>query len=109
MGASAKDPESDAVRQAWRQLVKQRLPAAAHHRRWPVHLDHCFARILLDCACGRPWRECIKPPAWRNTPTELLKEAVALGEAVLAEEADLHSLNAYSLALRGKGRRTYKG
>ena len=29
-------------------------------RSWPVHLDHCFARVLLDDACGRPWREAIR-------------------------------------------------
>ena len=32
---------------------ERRLPAAAPGRPdWPVRLDHCFARILLDNACG---------------------------------------------------------
>lgn len=98
------DPDADAaLRRRWRTLVDERLPAAARgHRHWPVRLNHCFARILLDDACGRPWRECVRPPAWRNTPAALLGHAVATGEAVLAGEADLVALNRASLRLRDK-------
>ena len=104
--------ESDAVRPAdderlrdrWRELVGERLPAAAREpgRRWPVRFDHCFARILLDDACDRPWREAVRAPAWRNAPAEVLERAIATGEAVLAGEADLEALNRRSLTLRGK-------
>ena len=94
---------SDAVRVAWRDLVERRLPDAARERRdWPVRFDHCFARILLDCVHDRPWREVVKPPAWRNADPERLREAIGLGEAVLAGEADLSRLNNRSLRLRGK-------
>ena len=92
-----------ALRARWRDLVERRLPAAAPERPdWPVSLDHCFARILLDNALGRPWRELVRPPAWRNTPEAVLAEAVALGERVLAGESDLASLDRRSLELRGK-------
>jgi len=90
------------LRMAWRALVDDRLPAAAPGRGWPIHLNHCFARVLLDAACGCPWREVIKPPAWRNAPEPVLIEAIELGEAVLAGSADLHVLNVQSLTLRGK-------
>lgn len=87
----------------WRELVERRLPKAAQGRPdWPVALDHCFARILLDAACGRPWRDAVTPPAWRNLPPDRLLDAIALGEAVLAGTADLATLNRRSLALRGK-------
>ncbi|RPF72644.1 GCN5-related N-acetyltransferase [Aurantiacibacter spongiae] len=78
------------------------MPAAARARSWPVRLDHCFQRILLDNAAGQAWREAIAPPAYRNAPDALLAKAVRLGEAALAGEADLAELNHRSLAMRGK-------
>ncbi|MEM6354882.1 MAG: GCN5-related N-acetyltransferase [Pseudomonadota bacterium] len=76
--------------------------AAKDHRDWPVRHDHCFARILLDCALDRPWREVVRPPAWANMPLADLRRAVEIGEAVLAGKTDLEALNARSLTLRGK-------
>ena len=94
----------EALRRRWRALVDERLPEAARERAdWPVRLNHCFARILLDDACGRPWREVVEPPAWRNTPADTLGRAVATGEAVIAGRADLVALNRASLRMRGKG------
>ena len=91
------------LRARWRDLVGRRLPEEAKRRPdWPIRLDHCFARVLLDCAHGRAWREVVVPPAWRNTDPETLARAVALGESVLAGEIALPPLNARSLALRGK-------
>lgn len=93
---------SEAARRAqWRDLVGRRLPQAARPD-WPVRLDHCFARILLDNTCGGPWREQVRPPAHANLPPDLLETAIALGEAVLAGHADLALLNRRSLAWRGK-------
>jgi len=89
------------LRQSWRDLVERRLPDA-HRPDWPVRFDHCFARILLDTACGRPWREVVKPPAWKNTPPDILRAAIATGEAVIEGRADLAALNRQSLRLRGK-------
>lgn len=98
-----KDESGLEIRAAWRDLVERRLPAAGRERPdWPVRFDHCFARILLDCVHGRPWREVVEPPAWRNTERGKLLEAIALGERVLAGDADLHALNRTSLRLRGK-------
>lgn len=91
------------LRQRWRDLVEARLPRAARGRTdWPVALDHCFARILLDNACGRPWREASRSPAWANMPADTLADAISLGEAVLDGRADLTALNRRSLGLRGK-------
>ncbi|GJE38287.1 hypothetical protein QO016_002633 [Methylobacterium persicinum] len=90
-------------RARWRDLVERRLPEAARGRPdWPVRLDHCFARILLDHACGGPWRDSVAPPAHANMPPDRLDAAIALGEKVLAGEADLSALNRRSLAWRGK-------
>ncbi len=98
-------PSDAALRARWRDLVGRRLPALAAERRWPVRADHCFARILLDAAVGAPWRTRIAPPAWRNAPAPVLKEAVRLGEAAVAGMVDLGALNRRSRAMRGEAGR----
>ena len=95
-------PQHNDLVSRWFSLTREQMPAVAPERDWPVHRDHCFQRVLLDNAAGRPWREMIEPPAWRNAPPTLLARAVALGEAVLAGEADLAELNRQSLRWRGK-------
>ncbi len=96
-------PEDEALRARWRDLVGRRLPEAARARPgWPVRLDHCFARILLDTTFGRPWREVVPAPAWRHAPADALARAIDEGEALLAGTADLAALNRRSLALRGR-------
>ncbi|MEO1695348.1 MAG: GCN5-related N-acetyltransferase [Pseudomonadota bacterium] len=92
----------DDLRRRYRTLVHTTLPAAARSRGWPIHLDHCFARVLLDCACERPWAEVIARPAWRNAPEAVLTRAIELGEAALSGDADMAELNRRSLMLRGK-------
>ena len=89
-------------RKRWSRLVGQDLPAAAEQHAWPIRHDHCFARILLDNAIGRPWKEVIRPPAWRNTPIRDLEKAIELGLAVLDGSASIEELNANSLRMRGK-------
>ena len=97
------DEDEAELRDRWRTLVEERLPRRARRRKdWPVYLDHCFARILLDNACGVMWRKAIQPPAWRNTPLPVLQTAIDLGEDVLAGRADLWALNDASLKMRGK-------
>lgn len=100
---SSNAAELPELRQRWRMLVGQRLPQAAAERPdWPIRLDHCFGRVILDAVHGRPWREAIPAPAWRNMDIATLRRAVALGEAILDGSADLHALDAQSLRLRGK-------
>ena len=89
-------------RMRWLTLVRDGLPTAARQQGWSIRHDHCFARILLDNALGRPWREVVAPPAWQNTPIDDLRQAIALGEGILNRSADIHALNQNSLRLRGK-------
>ena len=90
-----------ARRALWLKRVREDLPAAAAgHPDWPIRLDHCFARVILDAVCGRPWREVLAAPAWRNLPPENLETAIALADALLDGRADLDGLNRTSLAGR---------
>lgn len=93
----------------WRDLYAKRLPAMAKAKdkkqeRWPVYLDHCFARIILDNAVGKdaPWTEVIKSPAVKNMTERQLKDALKLGTAIADGEQDINTLNERSLRLRGK-------
>ena len=96
----------------WKHLYYDYLPSLAKARdpvqsTWPVYLDHCFARIVLDNAVGvdRPWTAVVKQPAVKNMTTEQLGAAIALAERVAIGEANLVRLNETSLEMRGKLKR----
>ena len=92
------------IEQDWLDLTRIRLPKRAIDEQWPLRLDHCFQRILLDDACGGCWYgHIVGRPAYANAPDAVLSRAIATGEALLAGLADLNALNAQSLAWRGKG------
>ncbi len=85
----------------WLTLTREMLPALAAPRSWPVRADHCFQRILLDNACGGRWYDHVAGrPAYRAIDEARLAESVRLGEAARDGTADLHALNARSLAWR---------
>ena len=84
-------------------LTRETMPRVAADRGWPVHLDHCFQRILLDHACGGRWYDHIEGrPAYRAASDAVLSRAVATGEAAVSGLVDLSALNAQSLRWRGK-------
>ncbi len=86
----------------WWSLTRETMPALAKERGWPVYLDHCFQRILLDSAVEANWRTVIGSPAYKEASDAQLSKAIELGEAVVAGEADLAQLNHRSLKWRGK-------
>ncbi|HEX8486881.1 GCN5-related N-acetyltransferase [Sphingomonas sp.] len=92
-----------ALEAEWLHLTRVILPALAAARRWPVRADHCFQRILLDHATGGCWYDSIaERPAYAHAPEQTLANAVAIGRAVIAGEADLAALNRASLAWRAE-------
>ncbi|KAK7704753.1 hypothetical protein SLS57_010377 [Botryosphaeria dothidea] len=97
------------LQEQWSALYKEELPRLAKARdkaqpKWPVYLDHCFARIILDNAVGKdkPWMERVSKPATKNMSQEQLDAALDLGHKIASGEADLDQLNQRSLELRGK-------
>lgn len=87
----------------WLSLTRVDLPAVSKARGWPIHLDHCFQRVLLDHACGGQWYDTIlKRPAYRHAPEPILRAAVAVGQAALADNVDIAALNRQSMIWRGK-------
>ena len=98
--------DRDRLEARWQAIVRDELPAVARRDRWPLRLDHCFARVLLDAACGGRWYDHVEGrPAYRHLDTERLGRAVALGEELLAADdgrALLVELDDQSLRWRGK-------
>ena len=99
----------DELRDQWNTLYRQTLPRAAKARspaqtKWPVFLDHCFARIILDNAVGkdRPWGDVLPSPATKNMNEEQLRKAIELGEKIKEGKRNLVELDQRSLELRGK-------
>lgn len=99
----------DDLKDRWNHLYRTRLPCLAKAKdpvqpKWPVQLDHCFARIVLDNAVGkdRPWAQVVKSPAYKNMSRQQLEDAIELGEKLANGDEDLVALDEKSLALRGK-------
>lgn len=97
------------LQQRWKYLYAEYLPSLAKAKdpaqaKWPVYLDHCFARIILDNAVGKdqPWTEVIKSPAVKNMTEQQFEAAIRLAERVAGGEENLVELDERSLELRGK-------
>ena len=102
----------ESLQARWRHLYHDHLPALAKakdpvQKHWPVHLDHCFARIALDNAIGidRPWTAVVKSPAVKNMTVVQFEAAIDLAERIATGEANLVELNEQSLEFRGKKRK----
>jgi hypothetical protein len=105
-GARAQAPADAALLARWFELTRRILPGMAAAQRWPIRLDHCFMRVCLDAAFGRPWHEAVRGrPAVRHMLGAELARAVAVAERIAAAPSILPAMNARSLRLRGKLRR----
>jgi len=98
-----------ALQNQWKEIFQRTLPKAAMaksptQKKWPVTLDHCFARIILDKTIGidTPWTTKLKPPAYKNMSSSQLSACIDLGNKILQGEVDLVELDNQSLAVRGK-------
>ena len=94
--------DRDALVSHWFELTRERMPALAAERGWPVRFDHCFQRILLDNAVGAKWATRIAAPAFMKASEDVLSQAIRLGEACVAGDANLAELNRQSLRYRDK-------
>lgn len=88
-------------------MAKSRDPAQA---KWPITLDHCFARIILDNAVGegqQQWDKVLSKPAIKNMSAQQLQNAITLGRKIEAGKVDLCHLDEKSLRCRGKNKIKY--
>lgn len=100
----------------WRELYSKTLPTLARNRdtaqpKWPVTLDHCFARIILDITVGEgreQWDKRLERPAVTNMTREQLVKAIEMAERIKDGKEDLVALDLQSLEVRGKPDKKYK-
>ncbi|KAL2068849.1 hypothetical protein VTL71DRAFT_15187 [Oculimacula yallundae] len=111
----AHQPPLTQLQSDWKTIFQQTLPQAAQSKSpsqpiWSVHVDHCFARIILDNEIGitKPWMAVLKSPAYKNMTPEQLEKCIELGRKILDGEVDLVELDEKSLGLRGKASRKRK-
>lgn len=98
------------LRESWIDIYSKTLPALARNHdpaqpKWPVTLDHCFARIILDNTVGKgreQWDKCLKRPAVKNMSRDQLEKAIELAERIRDGREDLVALDLQSLEVRGK-------
>ncbi len=99
------DPGDREVLQAdYLALCRSELPARAAREGWPLRLDHCFARVILDEVFDDVWYAHVtQRPAYRALSTGQLRRALAIGRSILDEGRErLEELNRRSLRRRGK-------
>jgi hypothetical protein len=96
--------EREQLAARWLELTRTILPGMAPAQRWPIRFDHCFMRVCLDHALGRPWHDAVRRPAIRHLEPDQLRAAIAVAEGIVAEPARLRPLNDASLAWRRAAR-----
>ena len=107
---SSYQPKStQSLREKWTELYTKTLPSAARDKspaqpRWSVHLDHCFARIILDNAIGitTPWTEKLRSPANKHMSDDQFTTCIHVANEILEGKVNLVDLDEISLQLRGK-------
>ncbi|MCJ1380338.1 hypothetical protein MMC17_003441 [Xylographa soralifera] len=103
-------PTLPLLRTTWTTLYSHTLPTLAlshapSQPTWPVHLDHCFARIIYDAVIGEgvaPWPTRLKSPAVAHMSAAQLQACIAMGDDIAAGRVGLADADEQSLAARGK-------
>ena len=91
------------LRAEYDRLVHERLPAAARNGEgWPVHTNHCFARIVLDDLFEDEWYDHVDGrPAYEHLSAADLRAAIDTAEQLLDAGPSLATeLNRNSLRWR---------
>jgi len=86
-------------------LCDERLPEAAQSSddSWPVHLDHCFRRLVYDHAVRDKWSDHIDSPFIDNATVPRLRSAVLAGKvAYLSGPGFAWRLQEQSMLWRGE-------
>lgn len=93
------------LRAEYNRKVNEELPERARRSDgWPIHLDHCFGRVVLDNVFGDRWYSHVDGrPAYRNLPRGELQEAIGIADRMLEEgKPAVEELNQNSLRWRDK-------
>lgn len=66
-------------------LINNQLPSIAINRHFPVRLNHCFGRILLDNLFGGVWYNYLsrKTPAYKQLTEKQLEDAICIAQNMM--------------------------
>jgi hypothetical protein len=93
------------LRETYRRRVHEELPEQARNSDdWPIHLDHCFARVVLDNLFEDEWYGHVDGrPAYESLSAQELGAAIEIADRMLEEgQPTVVKLNENSLRWRGK-------
>jgi len=85
--------------------VNQKLPEKAQSGDgWPIHLDHCFGRVVLDNVFEDEWYSHVEGrPAYKQLSREELQQAIEIADQMLTQgRPAVKELNQNSLRWRDK-------
>lgn len=91
------------LRREYAQKVTETLPETAQRSDgWPIHLDHCFGRVVLDNLFGDEWYDHVEGrPAYESLSREELEAAIDIADRMLDEGRPVvEELNERSLRWR---------
>lgn len=91
------------LRAEYTRKVNEELPERARNGDgWPIHLDHCFGRVVLDNLFGDEWYGHIDGrPAYEHLSRSELQDAIEIADRMLTEgRSAVAELNQNSLRWR---------
>ena len=93
------------LRETYHHKVMEELPRAARDADgWPIHLDHCFGRVVLDNLFEDEWYDHVDGrPAYEALSEAELRAAIDIADRMLADgRPAVAELNENSLRWRGE-------
>ena len=95
-----RDPSIGELRQQFEKKTEAVLPTKAR-KDWPIHLDHCFKRVVLDNTVNTKWDRKIDRPAIDNMSYGQLKKANRIADTLIEDGKPMvERLNKKSLKYR---------
>jgi len=99
------DDKASRLRSKYRRKVNEELPKRAREEGdWPIHLDHCFGRVVLDNVFGDKWYSHVDGrPAYEHLSGPELRRAIEVADRMLEDgKPAVEELNQRSLRWRGE-------
>jgi hypothetical protein len=93
------------LRAEYNRKVNEELPERAQSSDgWPIRLDHCLGRVVLDNVFGDEWYSHVEGrPAYKHLSRSELQDAIEIADRLLREgKPAVEELNRNSLRWRDK-------
>lgn len=97
------DVELEELRNEYLHYINVLLPSiSSNNKQYPVHLNHCWARIILDNICDDKWSNVLTKPAYKNLNKHMLERAISIAKSLVNSSDLAIYLNNRSLKFRNK-------